>query len=46
MNGSNQLRHLVSLLIFIDIAIPRSSHSQSTLYIHKSAHLSSLLVGC
>jgi len=46
MNRSNQLRRLVCLLIFIDIAIPHPSHSQSKLYNHKSTHLSSLLLGC
>ena len=46
MNSSNQLRHWVHLLIFIDIAIPHPSHSQSKLYNHKSTHLSFLLVGC
>jgi len=38
--------HLVRLLIFIDIAIPHLSHSESKLCNLKSAHLSFLLVGC
>lgn len=39
MNSSNQLRHLVRLLIFINIAIPHPSHSRSKLYDHKSTRL-------